>query len=104
AEDGIRDFHVTGVQTCARPIYRRAGLRIDVDLIWLAKCRPLQDQRSVHGRRAGRDAGWADDRRHPRGAEVEAPAALVVEPKLLRSEERRVGEEWRAERSSRPRE
>src|SRR5690606_40756529 len=30
AEDGIRDFHVTGVQTCALPIYaarprRRAG-------------------------------------------------------------------------------
>src|SRR5690606_28467657 len=23
AEDGIRDFHVTGVQTCALPIYRR---------------------------------------------------------------------------------
>src|SRR5690606_40850034 len=24
AEDGIRDFHVTGVQTCALPIYRSA--------------------------------------------------------------------------------
>src|SRR5690606_40289835 len=24
AEDGIRDFHVTGVQTCALPIWRRA--------------------------------------------------------------------------------
>src|SRR5690606_40308735 len=23
AEDGIRDFHVTGVQTCALPIYRQ---------------------------------------------------------------------------------
>src|SRR5690606_39287914 len=23
AEDGIRDFHVTGVQTCALPIYNR---------------------------------------------------------------------------------
>src|SRR5690606_39501433 len=27
AEDGIRDFHVTGVQTCALPIYR-LGLRL----------------------------------------------------------------------------
>src|SRR5690606_40112462 len=27
AEDGIRDFHVTGVQTCALPIYR-------VDLVY----------------------------------------------------------------------
>src|SRR5690606_39451050 len=26
AEDGIRDFHVTGVQTCALPIYRVAIL------------------------------------------------------------------------------
>src|SRR5690606_40320106 len=27
AEDGIRCFHVTGVQTCALPIYRRGGPR-----------------------------------------------------------------------------
>src|SRR5690606_40371285 len=27
AEDGIRDFHVTGVQTCALPILRSAGTR-----------------------------------------------------------------------------
>src|SRR5690606_39780155 len=26
AEDGIRDFHVTGVQTCALPILREVGL------------------------------------------------------------------------------
>src|SRR5690606_41616202 len=25
AEDGIRDFHVTGVQTCALPIFLRRG-------------------------------------------------------------------------------
>src|SRR5690606_40713770 len=25
AEDGIRDFHVTGVQTCALPIYEEGG-------------------------------------------------------------------------------
>src|SRR5436309_16072803 len=25
AEDGIRDFHVTGVQTCALPIFQRSG-------------------------------------------------------------------------------
>src|SRR5690606_1997087 len=25
AEDGIRDFHVTGVQTCALPIYQAGG-------------------------------------------------------------------------------
>src|SRR5690606_39547642 len=30
AEDGIRDFHVTGVQTCALPICQPEGVR-DVD-------------------------------------------------------------------------
>src|SRR5690606_39745096 len=29
AEDGIRDFHVTGVQTCALPISPRALRRVD---------------------------------------------------------------------------
>src|SRR5271165_6013529 len=33
AEDGIRDFHVTGVQTCALPISARAaGLTVSCDL------------------------------------------------------------------------
>src|SRR5690606_41198004 len=30
AEDGIRDFHVTGVQTCALPIYPRLAASIFV--------------------------------------------------------------------------
>ena len=29
AEDGIRDWSVTGVQTCALPIYGEAGFSID---------------------------------------------------------------------------
>src|SRR5690606_40214047 len=32
AEDGIRDFHVTGVQTCALPIYRRRYDPADLSL------------------------------------------------------------------------
>src|SRR5690606_40392317 len=28
AEDGIRVFHVTGVQTCALPIYQRLGAKL----------------------------------------------------------------------------
>src|SRR5690606_1987976 len=31
AEDGIRDFHVTGVQTCALPIFYTIGLGNEVD-------------------------------------------------------------------------
>src|SRR5690606_20551063 len=34
AEDGIRDFHVTGVQTCALPIYTLAIT--ETDLYWLS--------------------------------------------------------------------
>src|SRR5690606_41164252 len=33
AEDGIRDFHVTGVQTCALPISRRRAARAAQPLI-----------------------------------------------------------------------
>src|SRR5690606_39426058 len=29
AEDGIRDFHVTGVQTCALPIYYETACKIE---------------------------------------------------------------------------
>src|SRR5690606_8998287 len=32
AEDGIRDFHVTGVQTCALPILAR-GMDVDLPLV-----------------------------------------------------------------------
>src|SRR5690606_39451425 len=31
AEDGIRDFHVTGVQTCALPIYTEAAAWLVTD-------------------------------------------------------------------------
>ena len=33
AEDGIRDYDVTGVQTCALPIYQRQVQRHDHDLV-----------------------------------------------------------------------
>src|SRR5690625_7466758 len=76
AEDGIRDGHVTGVQTCALPILRRVESRpsrqrhdfkIDFLLIALiASNMNLLSDMAVSGR-----------------------------GKKLRSEERRVGKEWR---------
>src|SRR5690606_41052211 len=84
AEDGIRDFHVTGVQTCALPILsspeniaRLDAIRADLDRI-------------------------AD----PRGAtQAQIDAVIARTPAVVwfsgsvhgdeRSEERRVGEEWR---------
>src|SRR5690606_13201019 len=41
AEDGIRDFHVTGVQTCALPICRQTDPRETCSLHWPAT-RPTQ--------------------------------------------------------------
>src|SRR6266566_7358057 len=45
AEDGIRDYKVTGVQTCALPIFaRRIGTRVRVKT-----ARPVAGSRSLHG-------------------------------------------------------
>src|SRR5690606_39288078 len=82
AEDGIRDFHVTGVQTCALPILlghlhgggQRSADRLASLLGQLRQDR--SDPLGVPGRQHTARDGDAD-----RGA---------------RSEERRVGKEWRA--------
>src|SRR5690606_39566317 len=86
AEDGIRDFHVTGVQTCALPIYAPEAVPVwsddervrgwlsahgyvldETDGLWIA--RHLDDRVRRHLERGGR---------------------------ALRSEERRVGKEGRS--------
>src|SRR5690625_7906905 len=68
AEDGIRDGHVTGVQTCALPI-----------------CVPLHQMHPLATHSAGHGAGYAV-------ALADAARSVL----RLRSEERRVGKEWRA--------
>src|SRR5690606_40487229 len=72
AEDGIRDFHVTGVQTCALPI---SMARID-------------QPDFVYKNETAKFNAVVEDivERHAKGQPV-----LVG----TRSEERRVGEEWR---------
>src|SRR5690606_40086725 len=77
AEDGIRDFHVTGVQTCALPISRSSsgagsGGRVESALPF------------------GRDE---DEGARP--GHVPDPHSRLGEPPADRSEERRVGKEWR---------
>src|SRR5690606_40884855 len=92
ADDGIRDFHVTGVQTCALPIW---GIILSIDGSQL----PLTD--------------FPDGERNtglhildiPAGVPVQIdPFSIIVGPKLnclmsaakffhMRSEERRVGKE-----------
>src|SRR5690606_41052683 len=82
AEDGIRDFHVTGVQTCALPIYGNAP-RGEQLLERLAEIR--------------RDTGAAKVHLlgHSQGA-LTARYAAAVRPEWVRSEERRVGKECRS--------
>src|SRR3712207_7731153 len=74
AEDGIRDIGVTGVQTCALPIYVRLHAAID---------------------RIGKNR----DRERPQAEECRQSGEYENEgekPALTRSEERRVGKECRS--------
>src|SRR3989449_3099184 len=85
AEDGIRDVAVTGVQTCALPIYD--GPRLVVE-----KLRVRAD---------GEDARQLVRDHHHRRAEAVAQLEnQIIEPPradgIQRSEERRVGKECRS--------
>src|SRR5690606_40135028 len=80
AEDGIRDFHVTGVQTCALPIYRG-----DLDRMVAVV---VDDRDAVPLAGAGESPFDA-----PEGGERRADL-LVGNAELPRSEERRVGKGW----------
>src|SRR5690606_40743549 len=88
AEDGIRDFHVTGVQTCALPIYNTATVAFI-----------LQEKRLL----TVREGDLADFRllrmRARRGQVfVASPQDLMITMFEQRSEERRVGKEFQARR------
>src|SRR5690606_40772631 len=79
AEDGIRDFHVTGVQTCALPIYSggSTGGSVVDGVQWVAPFLSSVAPFSVAG----------------------CTLSLDVVSSFARSEERRVGKECRCRRS-----
>src|SRR5690606_41123756 len=79
AEDGIRDFHVTGVQTCALPICCRTGPSPRRGWTWPPA--PPPSSATSSPRRGSCSSG--------------AGAAGRASPPAARSEERRVGREWR---------
>src|SRR3712207_8265470 len=86
AEDGIRDIGVTGVQTCALPIY------IELDDNLVAQVDRLAGAR---GRSAFvRSAVQVAVRQAARWSQLDAAAASI--PDHGRSEERRVGKECRS--------
>src|SRR5207247_6905199 len=96
AEDGIRDPLVTGVQTCALPIYRDDHLRARRAL---ALRQLLLEPRAIGGRQ---DAGVIVDpcggRRRQREYQDQRDAEQQPRTSLWapRSEERRVGKECRS--------
>src|SRR5688500_20277924 len=89
AEDGIRDYKVTGVQTCALPIFLPAA-RIERRLAVGALHEKRGDWHAALGEVEGYLRSLPDD-----------PEALAQAGRLFRSEERRVGKEWRSRRWAR---
>src|SRR3712207_9006673 len=88
AEDGIRDIGVTGVQTCALPIWL-GGVDRDGDLVGRAL--------DVDARHAGVGQPLADQVADREVLEEEALVVALGEPlRLPRSAERRVGKECRS--------
>src|SRR5206468_8569784 len=93
AEDGIRDLIVTGVQTCALPIWRGGGRREALSRRHRGQ-RARTPRARVHG--AARAAQHGRDlRRGCRRLTAEAAAAARPFAAGMRSEERRVGKECR---------
>src|SRR5690606_40555735 len=92
AEDGIRRFHVTGVQTCALPIYGNVQLA-GVDAIKITQaleCLPERAEIVVTGL-VGR--GMRVRKRGGRDARTEETVLPIQDG--ARSEERRGGKESR---------
>src|SRR5690606_40703071 len=95
-----RDFHVTGVQTCALPILE-ADLgnwsgRIPDEDEWevLEACQcPACLQHDVEGLQAGRMRGFVNRATHNLRTPLEE--ARLIDQHTHRSEERRVGKEGR---------
>src|SRR3712207_6969360 len=88
AEDGIRDIGVTGVQTCALPIWAPAPEILVRD--WLANGLPDHHFDAV--------IAIESSTHMPDRARVFAEMHRVLRPggRLVRSEERRVGKECRS--------
>src|SRR5690606_39531952 len=96
AEDGIRDFHVTGVQTCALPILSHTRVGLGACATVAARSQP----RFGGAYQNTASAWWADSARPSRWApsfiELERGSITAMIWLSARSEERRVGKECRA--------
>src|SRR5207248_4422235 len=93
AEDGIRDRTVTGVQTCALPISVTDQLRyFDFERIWNSK---TQSARRGFADCINNNLRRVTENRWTPTADV-IDVFLSIDVPNLRSEERRVGKEWKS--------
>src|SRR5207253_7225507 len=94
AEDGIRDGHVTGVQTCALPIFAPVvAVVTTIDREHLDQYTSLEDIQDAFTQFVNRVPFY--------GAAilcVDEPNVQAIIPNVKRSEERRVGKECRSGR------
>src|SRR5690606_40995324 len=91
AEDGIRDFHVTGVQTCALPI---SSATDSLDGAYVGLGYVSEDGvTEAHEDSVDNIVAWQNSTivRAVRTASLMTLSCTLIE----RSEERRVGKEWR---------
>src|SRR5690606_41189428 len=96
----IRDFHVTGVQTCALPIYGRTVLIKKFTDVPLAKNAPSEGEIELFASEVKSGEGYVEIE-HQGAYEILAPGdsltwEVVWYLRELRSEERRGGEEGRS--------
>src|SRR5207302_4012172 len=99
AEDGIRDFHVTGVQTCALPIW--IGVRMSGGDNCASTLPSLNSTIECTT-----DSGWitmsicSGGKSNSQHASINSRPLLNMLAESMRSEERRVGKEGRSRWSS----
>src|SRR5256885_11730510 len=86
AEDGIRDYKVTGVQTCALPIFAR----------YVGRARGSLHREIRHGFFEDTDSGGQHYRRGGPAVGHLPQRDSAQRPRETRSEERRVGKECRS--------
>src|SRR5205085_8201554 len=95
----IRDLTVTGVQTCALPIFHHVLEHGDLDRRALSGAHPLQERDEYHLDGNATDSAVGDGDRHVTrlsgSAMKESRDAGSALDDEIRSEERRVGKEWR---------
>src|SRR5690606_40782140 len=99
-EDGIRDFHVTGVQTCALPISGTLIDERDVDAIEKAGIQTLRIRSALTCEVRTGVCAVCYGRDLARGTPVNQGEAVgVIAAQSIRSEERRVGNVCRPPRT-----